>query len=69
MHTETIPFSICPHPGHCFIVHEVLQKTHHRVSQEINGVWVTQDHGEVTQNLLLASSNTIQESLKFPGPG
>ena len=31
--------------------------------QEINRVWITKNHGQVSQDLLMAWLNTIQESL------
>lgn len=56
------------YPGHGFVVHEVLEEADHRVGEEVDGVGVTENHGEVTQHLLLATPDAVQEPLQLTRP-
>lgn len=51
------------YPGHGFVVHEVLEEADNRVGKEVDGIGVTENHRKVTQHLLLATPDAVQEPL------
>jgi len=55
------------YPSHGLIADEMLQDLHGRRCQEIDGVRITQSHGQVPEDLLLAALNAVEEALELSG--